>query len=362
MTMEKTELKKTPLYARHCELEAKMVPFAGWSMPVSYTDGIISEHLHTRRKAGLFDICHMGELLLMGPKASEDLGRLFTADIDGLAEGAARYGFLLNEEGCFLDDLIVFRRGRDEYMLVVNAACVEKDREWVGEHISSETNLEDISGGTGKIDLQGPLADEVLSRFLPEEEVRGLKRFHFVHTLIEGEQVLLSRTGYTGERGFEIFSNAGDIAKLWDAFLQQPEVKPAGLGARDILRLEMGYPLYGNDIDTTRNPVEAGLMRFVDTNKDFIGKQALPERGEYELRGFKTGSRRSARRSFKVMADGREVGEVTSAGYSPSLEEGIGLCYLRRDAAASAGEFQATDGKRNIKIYMAEIPFYDTNA
>lgn len=356
--MKSEVLKKTQLYAEHIGLGAKMVPFAGWEMPVSYKPGILQEHIHTRRAAGLFDISHMGELLLRGERSQEDLHRLFTADIRALSPGKAKYGFFLNENGCFIDDLIVFKKKEREYMLVVNASRIDRDKEWISANRSDGTAIEDISCQTAKIDLQGPLSDTVMSKFISLDILESLGRFSFIEIYIEGIPVLLSRTGYTGEKGFEVFCSYDRAKEIWSIFAAEKEVRPVGLGARDTLRLEMGYPLYGSDIDENRTPVEANLMRFVDAEKNFIGKNALGRSYENRLVGFVTGSRRSARKGFKVFYGQRCIGEVTSASYAPSLETGIGLCYVSADFSEPGKELVLAEGKRKLSATIVTAPFY----
>lgn len=362
MSSAKKELKRTPLYPEHIQLGARMVPFAGWQMPLSYRDGIIREHLSTREGAGLFDVSHMGELLLEGSTAHEDLGRLFTADISRLDPGSAKYGFFLKKDGTFIDDLIVFKKGPQEYMLVVNASRVEADKEWVKSNISGSTVLKDLSDSIAKIDLQGPSSDRIMSDLIGPEKVASLRRFRFIESSIHGRDVLLSRTGYTGENGFEIFTSPAEACYLWKTFLGYDLVRPAGLGARDTLRLEAGYPLYGNDIGPENTPREAGLMRFVDMTKDFIGKSALEGAPVRRLRGFLTDSRSSPRKGFKMIKDGRQTGFVTSASFSPSLGRGIGFCYLDRAEDEAGEEFIASDNSRQIPVRLAELPFYDKKA
>jgi aminomethyltransferase len=356
------DLKRTPLYNRQLEAGARMVPFSGWDMPVQYT-GIIEEHIHTRSKAGLFDICHMGEFFLKGPSAGKELGRLVTCRIDNMPVGRCRYGFLLNKNGGIVDDLIVFKTSSDEYMLVVNAGTVEKDKKWIESNISEEVRFSDESEKIAKLDLQGPLSLEVLSRLVDRPTIGGIKRYYFIHTEIKGIKVLLSRTGYTGELGYELFFPVSSAIDVWDMISKFDDVKPIGLGARDTLRMEMGYSLYGNDIDENRTPFEANLAKFVYMQKDFIGKERLLRQDgegiERLLTGFICEGRRSARSHFTVSSGEETIGEVTSGAFSPCLKKGIGLCYIEKRFAGEGREVVIGDGKIEIKAFIKNIPIYE---
>jgi aminomethyltransferase len=354
------KLKVTPLNELHVKLGARMVPFTGWSMPVQYA-GIIEEHLWTRKKAGLFDICHMGEFLIKGPGAAGFADRLVTQRIVSLEKGKCRYGFLLKENGGVIDDLIVFKISEEEYMLVVNSGTLEKDKVWIKNNLIKGSEFRDISDETAKIDLQGPLSPAVIGSLPGFSGARTIKRFNFAELAWEGVKIIVSATGYTGELGYEIFLPFKKAGKLWSMLLERPEVKPAGLGARDSLRLEMGYPLYGHDIDEEHTPLEAGLSRFVDMDKEFIGRKALLEQLERGfkrvLAGFVCEGRRSAKQDFVVMCGDKEAGKVTSGAFSPCLKKGIGLCYIEKDLAAEGKDITLTDGKIEIKANVKKPPF-----
>ncbi len=336
-----------------------MVPFSGWEMPVQYT-GIIDEHIHTREKAGLFDICHMGEFFIEGPEASGALENLLTCRVDDMPDGKCRYGFMLNERGGIIDDLIVFRISRTEFMLVVNAGTIDKDRKWIESRLSKGVLFRDDTDKTAKLDIQGPLAPAVMARIVGKEAIGGIKRFSFARVDIDGIEVLLSRTGYTGEDGYELFFPVGHACRLWDLVIAEGEVKPVGLGARDTLRLEMGYSLYGSDIDEEHTPLEANLSRFVDMEKDFIGKSALVDQAEKGaervLMAFISGGRRVARGGFKVYAGGKEAGTVTSGTFSPCLKKAIGLCYIDRVFSAPGTEIKLSDPKAEIEARVKDVP------
>jgi aminomethyltransferase len=346
---------RTSLYERHVAAGARMIPFAGWDMPVQYA-GIIEEHLHTRSRASLFDTSHMGEFRLSGHRAFADVDRLFTGRLDNLAIGRCRYGFLLNPEGGIVDDIMVFRVSDTELFLVVNAATTLKDRAWITQAISDDTTFRDESGDTAMIALQGPLAPAVLAGHMAE--TAALKRFGFGRGAIAGVPCLVSRTGYTGEDGFEIFVRWTEAPRVWDRLLEHPDVRPAGLGARDTLRLEKGYSLYGNDIDDGTSPREADLMRFVHMDKEFAGRPALLARGEPArlLIGFVCAGRRIPRAHWQVRVDGRQAGQVTSGGFSPVLQQGVGLAYVEAAAAAEGREVVVTDGKTEIQARLKKPP------
>lgn len=351
-------LKRTPLYSCHGKAGARMVPFSGWQMPVQYQTGIIAEHLHTREKAGLFDICHMGEFYVRGENACEQLEHVVTRKLTGMEVGQCRYGMMLNEAGGVIDDLIVFRTGEVEYMLVVNAGTREKDFNWIKKHIDCE--LTDASDSISKIDIQGPLSVDVTASIFGEG-IRGLKRFRFASFQYEDFEVLVSRTGYTGEEGFELFYPAEKAEVLWNRFLANEQVIPVGLGARDTLRLEKCYSLYGHELDEEHTPVEADLLRFVRMDKEFIGREAVQQQmeagTEYKLVPFVSEGRRSPRAGFSIQIDGKNAGTATSGVFSPSMKQSIGMGYIRCEYAEEGREIVLTDGKRsNVKARIAGVP------
>ncbi|MDD5487790.1 MAG: glycine cleavage system aminomethyltransferase GcvT [Candidatus Omnitrophica bacterium] len=356
-------LKITALGDDHLKAGARMVPFAGWSMPLQYT-GIIEEHMWVRTHAGLFDVSHMGEFMLSGDTAAGDLERLITCGVGGLSDGMCRYGFLLRQDAGIIDDLIVFRISEKEYMLVVNAGTTGKDRDWITDRLSAGTEFEDISGETVKLDLQGPDSVRIMSEFTNGAS-GGLKRFRSARMNVLSRDALVSMTGYTGEPGYEIFISPADAGYIWEKLLSLEEVRPIGLGARDTLRLEMGYSLYGNDIDEGVSPYEAGLMRFVSKDKDFIGKEALLERGSGNgpvrvLRGFICEGRRSARKGFLLRdSEGREeLGEVTSGAFSPCMKKGIGMCYVDERFAENGRSVVFKGGNTEIPGKITGLPIY----
>jgi aminomethyltransferase len=349
------KLLVTPLNAWHKSHGAKMVPFAGWEMPVQYS-GIIAEHQHCRTKACIFDICHMGEFSLKGTGAKDALARAVTQNLETLAPGKCRYGFLLNPEGGVMDDLIVYRIAEEEFMLVVNGACIDSDFATIKSRLPGSLSFEDISEKTAKIDLQGPKSFEVLARMLPGDWTK-LGYFSFTKTVFEGADLIVSRTGYTGELGYEFYLPASKAQVLWEKLAADPEVIPAGLGARDTLRLEMGYPLYGQDLDTVHTPAEAGYVGMLASAADYVGKDKAFGVRE-KLVALSIEGRRSARHHDKVcLPDGREVGVVTSGSFSPTLGHSIALAFVKADAADSA-QFVIKAAKVDLPAKKVDLPFY----
>ena len=298
----------------------------------------------------------MGEFRLSGPGAFADVDHLFTGRLDNLGQGRCRYGFLLNADAGIIDDIMVFRVGDSELFLVVNAATTLKDRAWITQALGEGTTFRDESAETAMIALQGPLAAGVLASHMPA--AAGLKRYSFGRGSLAGVACLVSRTGYTGEDGFEIFVPWAQAPLVWDLLLGSPGVRPAGLGARDTLRLEKGFSLYGNDIDDRRSPAEADLMRFVHSSKEFTGRAALEARvpPRQRLIGLVCKGRRTPRAHFEVRAGGARVGELTSGGFSPVLKAGIGLAYVESDAADEGREVIVTDGRVEIPARLKKPP------
>jgi aminomethyltransferase len=349
-----TALATTPLTPWHTAHGARMAPFAGWDMPIQYT-GILEEHLHTRTVASIFDIGHMGEFFLSGPDATKALERLVTHNLQTLRHGRCRYGFVLNDAGGVLDDLIVYRLEADSYMLVVNAATTASDFAWFREHLPSHVSLEDRSLTTAKIDLQGPKSFAVLGDLIPGPW-KDLPYFAFHTVTWRRMDILVSRTGYTGELGVECYVSWDRALELWEVFAAHPLVRPAGLGARDTLRLEMGLPLYGQDLDTEHTPVEAGYGSLLTSPADFIGKSALPLVRE-RLIGLALEGRRSARHHDPVLRGDEIVGRVTSGSFAPSLGHAIALAYVRADVA-DAETFTIQTAKTALTARRVDLPFY----
>jgi aminomethyltransferase len=354
------DLKETALRAHHEGLKALMAPFGGWLMPIQY-GGIIAEHKWCREKAALFDICHMGEFLFKGDIEADGLESVFTFSVKSIPVGRSRYGFLLNERGGVIDDLIVFRLAENEAMIVVNAATIANDFAVITSRLKPGASLTDISAKTAKLDLQGPLSRDVMvQHFGPE--IAQIPFFKFIRTKILGADAIVSRTGYTGELGYEIFLPTEKVAELWDLLLKDERVEPAGLGARDLLRLEVGYSLYGSDLDEVTTPLAAGLASFVNLDKAFVGKEALlqeQQQGAAKVKiAFRVNSRRAPRHHYEIFQQGAQVGSVTSGAFSPMLSCGIGLGFVKPEASALGGKITIKHDKVEMEAEVVELPFY----
>jgi aminomethyltransferase len=353
------ELKSTPLLAEHERLKALIAPFGGWSMPIQY-DSIIAEHRWCREKAAMFDICHMGEFLFRGDIVASGLDNVFTFSVNSIPVGRSRYGFLLNESGGIIDDLIVFRVAENEAMVVTNAATIHKDFAAIAARLSGG-EFRDISAATGKIDIQGPLAREVLKE-VAGPGIAEIPYFRFIRTKLLGVDAIISRTGYTGELGYEIFIPSEKVIELWSIMLGNDRVKPAGLGARDLLRLEMGYSLYGSDIDEDTTPLEAGLESFVNFDREFTGRDALvrqKKEGPPRVKvAFRVGSRRSPRHHYQILLDGKRVGTVTSGAFSPMLGCGIGIGLVAPEAVRLGTAVTISHENVRMEATICELPFY----
>ncbi len=350
---------KTPLHEIHRQLGARMAPFAGWDMPIQYT-GIVAEHLATRTACGVFDICHMGEFELSGPTAAADLDRLITSRIGALAVGQCRYGYLLNDAGGVLDDLTCYRLGPDRFMLVVNAGTRPGDWAWVSGHLSSTTTARDRSDELAKLDVQGPVAHTVMTKAFGVPPP-ALGYFRFCEIALDGAPCLLSRTGYTGEFGYELYFPAARAADFWNR-LTAAGATPVGLGARDTLRLEMGYPLYGHELGTGRTPVAAARGLFMDVKKDFIGRAAcvrdLEHGAAQYLVGLRLASRQAARAGDAVRAGGNTIGQVTSGSLAPSLNVAVALAYVDAPFTAPGTAVELDVRGRPLPAEVVELPFY----
>jgi aminomethyltransferase len=350
------ELKNTPLTQQHIDLGAKLAAFGGWNMPIQYTS-IITEHNWTRENCSIFDICHMGEFIIQGDPVAIGLDRILTQDITKANNGTCLYGFMLNENAGIIDDVIVYKIDKDKFMLVVNAATTAKDEQNLIENLLGGAVTENISKETAKIDVQGPSSADVLEK-IAGKSIRTLKYYTFGDYDVLGEKVLISRTGYTGELGFEIYISSDKATELWQTLLEDDRVKPVGLGARDTLRLEMSYPLYGHELDDITTPFDAGLNKFVHMEKEFIGKNKLKNKTKKKLCCFLTDSRRSPRHGYKIFKDDKEVGVITSGSFSPSLGSAIALGYIDLEQAKIDNEVLIKDDKIEIKAKVTKRPFY----
>ncbi|MCA9751656.1 MAG: glycine cleavage system aminomethyltransferase GcvT [Gemmatimonadetes bacterium] len=354
---------KTPLHDRHVAAGARMADFAGFDMPISY-DGILAEHRRVREAAGLFDVSHMGEAEVRGAAAHAFLDFLLTNDVSAVPPHHAQYTLMLNRQGGVIDDLILYRL-QDRYLLVVNAANVAKDFEWIGSHLAKDVDFRNVSDRTALLAWQGPKAAAILDP-LVGADLSAVPSFGIVETRLEGIAVILARTGYTGEDGFEIFVDPARAAQVWDRLLEAGAphgAGPAGLGARDTLRLEKQYRLYGQDMDETVSALEAGLGWTVKLDKgDFLGRDALLAQREAGIPRATIGllvtepGRHIPRAGCVVMADGREVGEVTSGTFSPSREEGIALARVPKEFAAK-GDLTIRIRNRDVAVKRVKKSF-----
>lgn len=352
--------KKTPLYDRHVALGGRMVPFAGFVMPVQYKTGILQEHTAVRSACGLFDVSHMGEFLLTGKDAKQCVQHLVTRDIAGILPGQVSYSPVCNEEGGVVDDILIYCIAEDVFFLVVNAANTQKDAEWVTAHLLGDTAFENLSDGIAQIAVQGPQADGIVRTMadaLPE------KYYTFIReTQVCGKRALVSRTGYTGEDGFEIYAHPDDIGIIWDALVERGAV-PCGLGARDTLRLEAAMPLYGHEMDDTVMPYEAGIGFFVNDGKeDFIGKDALTAKKAAARKriGLEVTDRGIPRSGDIVLLDGKEVGVVTSGTQSPTFKKPIAMARVSADAA-NRDTYEVQAKNRVLHAKRLSLPFYKRN-
>jgi len=355
------EIKTTPLFEAHQQLGARIAPFGGWSMPIQYS-GILAEHEWTRSHCALFDICHMGEFMIQGDLANSNLEYIVTINIAAMAAHTCRYGFMLDKDGGVLDDIIVYKISSDNCMIVVNAATTEADEVHLRTHLSPTVRFENISAKTGKLDLQGPDSREVLMKMIGPE-ISRLAYYTFDYFKVCGQRSIISRTGYTGELGYELYCDADKVKELWTQLLQDKRVKPAGLGARDTLRLEVGYPLYGQDMDKNCSPLEAGFESFIDFNKNFLGKEALlkqKKKGlEKRLVSFVTANRRAPRHNYKIFAADKPIGTVTSGSFAPSLGYGIGMGYVDPAFAQVGQALLLRENSVELAATVAKKPFYN---
>jgi aminomethyltransferase len=360
-------MKKTPLYERHVALGARVIDFGGWAMPVQYSN-VIDEHQLTRQNAGLFDICHMGQIEIRGRKAFDFLQIALSRDLSGQHPGQMKLSLLLNERGGIMDDLTVYLLAEGHYRLVTNAATKDRDRQWL-EKVKREKGfpdvvITDISGETGKLDLQGPRAEDILQQVVPDP-IAPLRFYHAMHTTVFRIPAIVSRSGYTGEDGFEIYVTAADVGELWDRLLYlgiDYGLKPVGLGARDTLRLEAGMMLYGNEMDQTVTPYEVVYGWITDLQKAFIGRdalQALQSRGlKRKLVGFSMWERGIARHGYKVFKDGQEIGQVTSGSYAPSLEKAIGMAFVAPSCSEPGTTIEIQIRDHTATAQVVSLPFY----
>ena len=355
--------RRTPLFEAHQQAGGKIVDFAGWELPVQYK-GILEEHTAVRTAVGLFDVSHMGEIFLTGPKALEAAQRLITNDVAKCQDGQALYAGLLNERGGFVDDVICYRFNAEKLLLVVNGANAAKDAAWIHEH-SFGAQVEDCSDRYAQIAVQGPKSRELLAGLTPVD-LSPIGYYRFTEGTVAGVQCIIARTGYTGELGFELYCAPEQATGLWNALLEKGQgfgVMPCGLGARDSLRLEMKFALYGNDIDADHTPLEADLGWIVKLAKgDFIGRDALVAQKEKgltrKLVGFTVTDKGIARHGYPVLEDGKAVGVVTSGTQSPSLKIPIGVAYVPTALATEGSTFDVEIRGKPVPAKVVKTPFY----
>ncbi|QYA26541.1 glycine cleavage system aminomethyltransferase GcvT [Gramella sp. MT6] len=358
-------MKEIALSEKHKELNAKMVPFAGFNMPVSY-EGVNIEHETVRKDLGVFDVSHMGEFLISGEHALDLIQRISSNDASKLVDGKAQYSCMPNNEGGIVDDLIIYRIDAEKYLLVVNASNIEKDWNWIAHHNTMDATMRDLSDDMSLLAIQGPKAAEAMQS-LTDIDLANMKFYTFeVGTFAGVEKVIVSATGYTGSGGFEIYFKNEDAEQIWDEVMKAGKdfgIKPIGLAARDTLRLEMGYCLYGNDIDDTTSPIEAGLGWITKFNKDFINSEELKKQKEdgpkRKLVAFELDERGIPRQGYDIVDEnGKKIGEVTSGTMSPSLEKGIGLGYVPSDIAGVGNKVSIQIRKKAVSATQVKLPFY----
>ncbi len=354
------EIKKTPLYRLHIELGAKMVPFAGWEMPLSYS-GIIKEHWAVRNRCGLFDVSHMGRIEISGSKSLEAIQYITTNDASRLKDGQVQYTILCNEDGGAIDDVTLYRSDEEQYLLCVNASNRDKVYGWIREKIGPSVDMTDLSDAFAQVALQGPLSCEVL-RPITDMDPAGIEYYNFKECAIRGVPILLSRTGYTGEDGFEIYIPVDMAETVWQTITDSgaADLFPAGLGARDMLRLEKCYPLYGHELDEKTGPLEAGLGRFVAMEKDgFIGKDALRDRAvQKRLVAIEISDNGIPRERCRILKDGVEIGSITSGTFSPVLKKPIALGYVEERYSLLDTEVKIAIRKKTVNGRIVKKPFY----
>ena len=354
---------KTPLYDCHQALQGKIVPFAGYLLPVQYT-GVIEEHMAVRQQAGLFDVSHMGEVMITGKDALANINRLFTNDFTNMTDGRVRYSPMCNDDGGVIDDLLIYRKNENDYLIVVNASNRHKDVDWMKAHIFGEVELKDISDDIGQVALQGPNAHEILEKVMESAQI-PVKYYTFTDSaMVAGCKCLVSQTGYTGEHGYEIYCDAADTPKIWNALLEAGKsdgLIPAGLGARDTLRLEASMPLYGHEMNDEISPLETGLGFAVKMQKDdFIGKAGLEKRGEPQMTrvGLKMVGRGIAREDCPVFVGDVQIGKTTSGTHLPFLGAAYAMALVNKAHSAVGQVVDVEIRGKKVAAEIVALPFY----
>lgn len=358
-------LKRTPLFEIHRSLGARIVDFAGWEMPVQYT-GVIDEHTGVRTACGLFDVSHMGEVEVSGPGALEAIKRLATNNIERVEDGGCQYTLLCYPNGGVVDDTIIYRYNKNRFLFCVNASNTDKAFEWIRSQVSGpDVLVENLSSEYAQIALQGPASVEVIAPLM-DIAAKGIRPFSFVMAEVAGAEAMVSRTGYTGEDGFEIYLAPEDAVKVWEALMEAGKkhgIKPIGLGARDTLRLEMGYSLYGHELGEDITPIEAGLEKYVRFDgRGFIGEDSLRAQSEggvtRTLVGFTMKDPGVPRAGYAIMAGGEEAGTVASGTSSPMLKIGIGTGFVKPSLKEYGTEIEVMIRGRAARAVVARLPFY----
>jgi len=358
-------MKNTALSHIHEQLGAKMVPFAGYNMPVSY-EGVNAEHETVRKNVGVFDVSHMGEFLITGPNALDLLQKVCSNDISKIVDGQAQYNCMPNETGGIVDDLIVYKFEDGKYLLVVNASNIDKDWEWISKHNTMGAEMRNLSDDYSLLAIQGPKAVEAMQS-LTSEDLSAIKFYHFKVADFAGiAHVIISATGYTGSGGFEIYCKNSEVEQVWNKVMEAGKdfgIKPIGLAARDTLRLEMGFCLYGNDINDTTSPLEAGLGWITKFTKDFINSENLKKQKEEgvkrKLIGFELNERGIPRHDYEIVdKDGKSIGIVTSGTMAPSLNKGIGMGYVTTEHSAPGTEIYIQIRNKPVAATVVKTPFY----
>ncbi|CAI2717430.1 glycine cleavage system aminomethyltransferase GcvT [Nitrospina watsonii] len=364
-----TPLKTTPLHAIHVQLGARMVPFAGWDMPIQYK-GVMEEHRAVRDGVGIFDVSHMGEIDVKGPQAKAFLQHLVTNDVEKMTDGAILYSLMCYENGGVVDDLLIHRFDDDHYFLCVNASNTDKDFDWVEQQAKAfDVAVENTSDSTAQFAVQGRHAEALLKPML-DIPVGDIAYYTFQQGKIEGADCIISRTGYTGEDGFELYLSTEDAVAVYEKIMaagKQYDIQPIGLGARDTLRIEMGYPLYGQEIDADHNPLEARLGFVIKLKKEaaFNGKEVLKKQKQAgltrKLVAIKMMERGVPRSHYPILKEGEAVGEVTSGTYSPSLNTGVALCYVPTGLAEVGNRVEVSIRNQAVPAEIIPLPMVPSN-
>ena len=360
-----TNLKATPLLGLHKELGAKLVPFAGWNMPIQFA-GVLSEHTCVRERVGLFDVSHMGEIEVKGKDAKKFLQFLLSNNVEKMFDGSILYSLMCYETGGVVDDLLAYRFSENHYFLCVNASNSDKDYDWIARHASSfNVNIKNTSSETSQLALQGPDAKNVLQS-LCDISLDDLPYYNFRRGMVNNVESLISRTGYTGEDGFELYLSPEKVSEVFRSLMEQGRsygIQPIGLGARDTLRIEMGYPLYGNEIDNNPTPLDAGLGWVIKFDKgEFLGRGSLLKQKEQgsprrKLVGLKLLTRGVPRAHYQVFKNGESVGEVTSGTFSPTLNTGVGLCYVSSEYSDIGNHLDMKIRDQLVATEVIQLPF-----